>query len=90
MNKIIKMSQIVKITKLWLDIFYEEDSDYPNYRVIKPKERAIDRVLESITSDKEEQKKVYKTIIKKIFSTETYKPICDDLRALGYTIVEGA
>lgn len=80
----------MKITNLWLDIFYEEDSDYPDYKVIKPKERAIDRVLESITSDKEEQKKVYKTITKKIFSTETYKPICDDLRKLGYAIVEGA
>lgn len=90
MNKIIKMSEIVKITNLWMDIFYEEDSDYPDYRVIKPKEKAIDRILDTITADKEEQSKVYEIITDKNFFAKTYKPICDDLRKLGYAIVEGA
>lgn len=88
--KEIYMSQIKKIFEMYMDIFEQEDSDFPDYRVIRPKERAIDRTLDKITDNKEEQRKIYYAIIGHLFNRGdgTYRPICDDLRALGYTIVE--
>lgn len=89
--KEIYMSQIKKIFEMYMDIFEQEDSDYPDYRIIRPKERAIDRTLDKITDNKEEQRKIYYAIIGHLFNRGdgTYRPICDDLIALGYTVVEG-
>lgn len=89
--KKIYMSQIKKIAILCLEIFEEEDNNYPDRRVVRNKERAIQNVLDKITSDEEEQAKIYNAIDKEIFNTKDYiyKPMCDNLRAIGYTVVEG-
>lgn len=89
--KEIYMSQIKKIAILAVEIFEEEDNNYPDRRVIKNKERAIQNTLRKITEDEEEQRKIYDAIEKEIFNYEdcTYKPMCNNLRALGYTVVEG-
>lgn len=86
--KTIRMQQIKRIFELDLEIFNEEDSDRPDRRVIAPKERAIDRILCKITSDKVEQAKIYNAIAREKFRRDdrTYKPICDNLRWLGYKI----
>lgn len=88
--KEIYMSQIKKIAILAVEIFEEQDNNYPDRRVIKNKERAIQNTLRKITEDKEEQRKIYDAIEKEIFNYEdcTYKPMCNNLRALGYTVVE--
>lgn len=89
MNKIIKMSQIKRMTDLYMEIFEEEDNDYLDRRKIKPKERVIDRILNDITTNKEEQVLIFEIILEKHFFATTYKPICDDLRKIGYSIIEG-
>ncbi|MDY2573317.1 MAG: hypothetical protein SOW67_04495 [Fusobacterium necrophorum] len=88
--KEIYMSQIKKIAILAVEIFEEQDNNYPDRRVIKNKERAIQNTLRKITEDKEEQRKIYDAIEKEIFNYEdcTYKPMCNNLRNLGYTVVE--
>ncbi|WP_339980450.1 hypothetical protein [Fusobacterium necrophorum] len=89
--KEIYMSQIKKIAILAVEIFEEEDNNYPDRRVIKNKERAIKNVLNKITEDEEEQRKIYNAIDNEILNYEdcTYKPMCNNLRNLGYTVVEG-
>lgn len=85
----IKFKAIVKIQHWYMDIFYEEDGDYPNYRKIGQKNRAIDRVLNTITQNKEKQKEIYNTIIHHTWDNrdKTFKTICDALRKLGYKII---
>lgn len=85
------MSQIKKINNLYLEIFYEEEDDFPNRRIIKRNEKKIDEILEEITIDKKEQNKIYEAITSESFNTNdiTYKPICDNLRKLRYTIIQG-
>lgn len=89
--KEIKLRDIAKIQYLYVGIFEEEDSEYPDYRIIRNKERAVDRILNCITDDKEEQKRIYECIEHGSWNFEdrTFKPICDELRNLGYTILEG-
>ena len=53
---ILDFQKIAKIQHLYMGIFYEEDSDYPDYRVIRPKERSIDKMLNDFTTDKQKQK----------------------------------
>lgn len=89
MKKIkIKLRDLVKINHLQMEIFEEEDSDYVDGRVVRSKERAIDRILNKISPNKEVQRIVYTICNKHLFNTEdiTFKPICDDLRSLGYEI----
>jgi 5-methylthioribose kinase len=85
----IKLKDIAKINRLHLEIFSEQDEDYPDYRVIRPKEKAIDKILENITKDKIEQAEIYQAIASETFNTNdiTFKPICDNLRKLGYKII---
>lgn len=87
----IKLYNIAKIQHWYIQIFEEEDSDYPNYRRIAIFNRAIDRKLNEITDNKEEQRKIYNIIIHQSWNMNdrTFKPICDDLRKLGYTIIQG-
>lgn len=89
--KEIYMSQIKSIAILCLEVFEEQDNVYPDMRTVRNKERAIQNTLRKITKDKEEQRKIYDAIDKEIFNYEdcTYKPMCNNLRALGYTVVEG-
>lgn len=89
--KEIYMSQIKKIAILCLEVFEEQDNVYPDMRIVRNKERAIQNTLKKISKDEEEQRKIYNAIEKEIFNYEdcTYKPMCNNLRALGYTVVEG-
>lgn len=90
MNEIY-ISQIKKIAILCLEVFEEQDNVYPDMRIVRNKERAIQNTLKTISKDEEEQRKIYDAIEKEIFNYEdcTYKPMCNNLRALGYTVVEG-
>lgn len=73
---------------LEMDIF-EEDSDYVDYRIVRNKERAIYIILAKITSNSEEQEKIRKCIYGSMWNFEdtTFKPICDEIRKLGYEVV---
>ncbi|MCF0163361.1 MAG: hypothetical protein HUJ88_12400 [Fusobacterium necrophorum] len=89
--KEISMSQIKKIAVLALEVFEEQDNVYPDMRTVRNKERAIQNTLKIISKDKGEQRKIYDAIEKEIFNYEdcTYKPMCNNLRKLGYTVLEG-
>lgn len=41
----IELKDIKKLQHLYIDIFSEEDEDYPDHRVINNKERAVQRIL---------------------------------------------
>lgn len=88
--KEIYMSQIKKIAILALEVFEEQDNIYPDMRTVRNKERAIQNTLKIISKDQEEQRKIYDAIEKEIFNYEdcTYKPMCNNLKNLGYTVVE--
>ncbi len=89
LSKKINLIDIVKLQKWYIDIFEEEDNDYPNYRVIGQKNRHTQRILNKITSDKEEQNKIYDIIVHESWNMQdgTFKPICDGIRALGYKVI---
>ena len=90
MDKIkIKLKDIQKLQHLYIDIFSEEDEDYPNRRIISNKERAAQRILDRITNQKFNQIEIWKVIqIKSWDDTDsTFKPICNRLRELGYEII---
>lgn len=91
MNKQIKLSTIVKIQRCSMRIFEAQDQDYPDNRIVASNEIAIRHYLNNITSDANEQCKILNAIESENFNTKdyTYKPICDNLRALGYEVVEG-
>lgn len=90
-NKKIQLRQVKKIFDLLFQIFEENDCDFPDRRVIKNKEKAINNILDKITKDKKERELILDNIEKEMFNTKdyTYKPICDNLRCLGYTIIQG-
>ena len=91
MSKNIKLDfqNIAKIQNLYMDIFEQEDSDYPDYRIIRPKERAIQKMLDSFTNKKVKQDEIYNTIIHYTWhnSDMTFRPICNALREKGYEII---
>lgn len=85
----IELKDIVKLQELYINIFAEKDEDYPDYRRIKKKEQAKQRILDRITNDKEKQQEIW-LIIKQgswDITDLTFKPICDLLRAFGYKII---
>nr|DAE74695.1 MAG TPA: hypothetical protein [Caudoviricetes sp.]DAE88568.1 MAG TPA: hypothetical protein [Caudoviricetes sp.] len=85
----IELKDIKKLQHLYIDIFSEEDEDYPDGRVINNKERAVQRILDRITDKKFNQIEIWKVIQIKSWDTtdNTFKPICDRLRNLGYEII---
>lgn len=88
MPKEIELKDIVKMQNLYIDIFYEEDEDCPDRRIIVKKEKAVQRILDKITNNKSEQLAIWGTIQRESWNIEdkTFKPICDKLRELGYAI----
>lgn len=84
----IKLKDIKRINKLLIEIFEEEDNYYPDHRKIRSKEQAINNILNKITTDDEKQREILSIIDKHTFNIKdfTYKPICDDLRTIGYKI----
>lgn len=84
----IKLSLIVKIQRATVRLFEAQDDDYPDGRAVRANERAIQHHLNKITDDKEKQREILDIIERENWNTTdiTYKPICDNLRALGYEI----
>lgn len=90
-NKIkIKLKDIVKLQHLYIDIFTEEDEDYPDRRIISNKERAVQRILDKITDRRFNQIEIWKVIQLESWNAtdNTFKPICDRLRELEYEIIK--
>lgn len=89
--KQIKFYYIVKIQHATIRRFEAEDDAYPEGRVISANNRAIQHYLDKITTDKAEQRKILDIIERQNWNMEdsSFKPICDELRALGYEILEG-
>lgn len=85
----IELKDIVKLQHLHIDIFTEEDEDYPNKRIISNKERAVQRILDKITDKRFNQIEIWKVIQVKSWDTtdDIYRPICNRLRELGYEII---
>lgn len=85
----IELKDIVKLQHLHIDIFTEEDEDYPNKKIINNKERAVQRILDKITDNRFNQIEIWKVIQVKSWDTtdDTYRPICNRLRELGYEII---
>ena len=86
--KQIEARDVKIINWLLVEIAELEFEEYVDRRRISPKEKKIDRILQKITVDKEEQKAIYKAINSETFnmSDTTFKPIVDNLRKLGYEI----
>lgn len=85
----IELKDIVKLQRLYIDIFTEEDEDYPNKRIINNKERAVQKILDKITDKKYNQIEIWKVIQITSWDTtdNTFKPICNRLRELEYEII---
>lgn len=81
---------IVKIQAATMRLFEAEDDWYPDYRAVRANERAIQTWLDKITDDEDEQREILRVIESNNFNREdkTFKPIFDELRALGYEIEE--
>lgn len=85
----IELKDIIKLQHLYIEIFCEEDEDYPDRRAIRAKEKAVQRILDKITDNRFNQEEIWKVVqIKSWDDTDkTFKPICDRLRELGYKII---
>lgn len=85
----IDVEHIVKLQAATIRKFAAEDSDYPDYRAIRANERVIQRWLDKITDNADEQRQILGVIERGNWNMEdtTFKPIFDKLRALGYEIV---
>lgn len=85
----IELKDIKKLQHLYIDIFSEEDEDYPDRRIIRHKERAVQKILDKITDKKFNQIEIWKVIQLKSWDAtdNTFKPICNRLRELGYEII---
>lgn len=85
----IKLIDIVKLQHYYIERFEEEDSDFVNYRKVGQINRREEEILNRITNNKEEQRKITNIIAKGSwnFKDKTFKPICDDIRDLGYEVI---
>lgn len=80
---------LVKLQAATIRKFAAEDSDYPDCRAIRANERAIQKWLDKITDNADEQRRILDVIERGNWNMEdtTFKPIFDELRALGYEVV---
>ena len=86
--KKIYAGHIVKIQAATIRKFAAEDSDYPDCRAIRANERAIQKWLDKITDDTDEQRQILDVVERGNWNEDiTFKPIYDELRALGYEVV---
>lgn len=87
--KQISIKLIAEIQRLSIELFEAQDEDYPEYRVVRAKERAIWNRLKKMTDNEKEQGEILDAIEHGNWRTDdlTYKPICDELRSLGYEII---
>lgn len=89
--KEIKMSWVAKLQYATMRLFAAQDEDYPDGRAVSANERAIQHYLNLMTNDINEQRKIHDVVQRNNWNTKdlTYKPICDELRAMGFVIKEG-
>lgn len=82
---------IVKLQAATMRLFDALDDNYPNWRAIRANERAIQKWLDKITDDTDEQRQILDIVEHGNWNMEdtTFKPIYDELRALGYKVVFG-
>lgn len=87
----IDFKDIVKLQRLYIEIFEEEDSYPADRRKVSKKEAVIQRILDKTTDDTILQNKIISAIGRGSWNTNdyTFKPICDELRELGFEIVGG-
>lgn len=87
--KKICVEHIVKIQAATMRLFDAMDDDCPNWRAIRANERAIQRWLDKITDNADEQRRILDVIERGNWNMKdtTFKQIFDELRALGYEIV---
>lgn len=85
---IINFKDIVSLQRLYIEIFEEEDGFPVDNRIVRNKEKAVQRILEKITSDDYKQREIWYIIQTKSWDNKdnTYKPICDSLRDIGFEI----
>lgn len=88
-EKCINAYHIAKIQAAAMRLFEALDEDYPDGRAVRANERAIQKWLDKITDDTDEQRQILDVIERENWNMEdtTFKPIFDELRALGYEIV---
>lgn len=81
---------IVKLQAATMRLFEALDDDYPDGRAVRANERAIQKWLDKITDNTNEQRRILDIVERGNWnmSDRTFKPIFDELRALGYEIVE--
>ena len=86
--KKIYAGHIVKIQAATMRLFDAMDDDHPNWRAIRANERAIQKWLDMITDNADEQRQILEVIEHGNWNMKdtTFKPIFDELRALGYEI----
>lgn len=86
--KTITIKQINKISNYLTNIWMAEDNDIPNRRAVAVNERYLKKALNEITSDKEEQTKIYNACnhIKHIWWYERNGAICKEFEKIGYEI----
>lgn len=86
----IEFKDIVQIQRLEIELFEVLDDDYVDNRVVRAKERAIYNRLDKITDDVELKTKIRLAIQQGNWDAKdnTYKPICDKLRDLGFQIIK--
>lgn len=82
---------IVKLQAATMRLFEALDDDYPDGRAVRANERAIQKWLDKITDNADEQRQILDVIERGNWNMEdrTFKPIFDKLRALGYKVVFG-
>lgn len=89
-SKIIFLRDIVKLQYYYIEIFEEEDSDFVNYKRVGALYRQVYKILNSITDVEQDKTKIYDIIGHGSWNSKdhSFKPICDDIRKLGYKVVE--
>ena len=87
----IYFKDIEKLQRLYIEIFEEEDGYPVDRRKVSKKEAAMQRILDKTTDDVVLRNKIISAIGRGSWNSEdiTYKPICDELRELGFEIIGG-
>lgn len=85
----IDFKDIEKLQRLYIEIFEEEDGYPVDRRKVSKKEAAMQRILDKTTDDVVLRNKIISAIGRGSWNSEdnTYKPICDGLRKLGFEII---
>ena len=87
--KQIDAEYIVKLQAATMRLFDALGDNHPNWRAIRANERAIQKWLNKITDNADEQYQILGVVEHGNCNMKdtTFKPIFDELRALGYEVV---